>query len=109
MKWNLLVLLMLLLICGCGKPHTKLEQTTLRLKSGMNKPEVKQLFVGFGLSETNQVLKIELAKNTRSFGTNNMSHSSIVFTPKGFFSHYEYCSIHFDSNDVIICYDYYSE
>jgi hypothetical protein len=107
MKMYLLVLPVIMFACGCGKHLTKLEQTALQLKPGMNKSEVKQLFTGFDSWETNEVFGVRLALMTKSFSTNNMSSSLVTYTPKGFFSPFEYCAIYFDTNDVTICYDYH--
>ena len=106
MKRNLLVLLMLVLICGCGGRPTPLEQRALRLKSGMNKSEVKQLFADFQMiSESNQVVKVNSA--TKWYGTNKESASWILYGPKqDFIPTLESFMMYFDTNNIIIAHYY---
>lgn len=106
MKWNFWVLLMVLLICGCGR-SALFEQTALQLKPGMNKSEVKLLFADFRLIvESNKVSKINWA--TKWYNTNNESTSWLLYGPKQeFVPTFESCIIYFDTNDIILA-QYYT-
>ena len=102
MKLNLLALLILLLICGCGGP-ARMEQTASELKAGMEKGEVKQLFANYELiEETNRHLEIWAA--AKYYSTNKQSSSSLVY--KGTAAALESCAVYFDSNNIIIAYSY---
>jgi hypothetical protein len=98
----LLVLLTLLMICGCGRP-TKLEQTVSKLQPGMNKIEVKQLFTSFHLSgETNLVAHDINATNF--YSTNKDCAYMIVYG--GSATALEMCALYFDTNDVLVAHYY---
>mgnify|MGYP001593584839 CR=1 FL=1 len=107
MRWNLSILLVLLLICSCGRP-TSLERTASRLKSGMSKSEVKQLFADFHLVvETNYSVNAmdEMHWATKFYSTNKKCASMIVYDPHNLFS-LEMCALYFDTNGVIIAHIY---
>src|SRR5882757_2536624 len=102
MKWNLLGILVLLLICGCGRP-TRLEQTSLLLKAGMNKSQVKHLFAEFPLiGETDLVVKLTPGGTEHTyFGTNKQCATMLVYKSNHMLS-YESCMMYFSTNVVII-------
>ena len=106
MKNSLLILLMTLLICSCNGRPTPLEKATLRLKSGMNKAEVKIVFGDFRvIGETNQV--INFASATKIYSTNRVSTSWVMYGPqRGVIPSLEDCQILFDANDTIIAHYY---
>jgi hypothetical protein len=104
MKWNVCILLMLFLICGCGGRPTQMERTSFQLKAAMNKSEVKQLFAGFDFSSlSNEGYEVQGA--TKFYSSNKQCTSTLVFHPKSLFAP-EVCGVYFNSNDVIIAHYY---
>ena len=83
-----------------------MERTAFLLKEGMNKTEVKATFAGYPiLNETNEVMRVE--DETKMFGTNRICCSRILFNHKQTWgSLSDYCVVYFDTNDVIIAYEY---
>jgi hypothetical protein len=98
----LLVLLTLLMICGCGRP-TKLEQTVSKLQPGMNKGEVKQLFTSFHLSGETNLIAHDI-NATKFYSTNRDCASTVVYG--GSATWLEMCALYFDTNDVLIAHYY---
>jgi len=108
MKINLLLLILICAIAGCKVKPTELDIKVSQLKEGMTKSEVKALFNNFVISnETNRVGKVELIgkhdeANGKLYGTNNIYSSEIFYEGKSPKIFPDYCSIYFDSNNVIV-------
>ena len=100
-----LVVLTLLMSCGCGP--TRLERTASRLAPGMDKSQVRQLFAHFVLWEdkTNGIYAVQAA--TKFYSTNKQCASMIVYRHKNILTPGE-CSVYFDTNDDLIAH-YYAE
>ena len=70
MKAVNILFVLLLLICGCSRgEYNQFEQTVSRLKPGMKRGEVKQVFASFNLiDETNVVYTLD--SETKWYATN---------------------------------------
>ncbi len=104
MNWTAPVVLTLLLLCGCGMRPTQLERTSLKLQSGMNKNEVKQLLSDFRLiGQSNEVIRIK--QTATRYSTNMESASWILYGPDQSFT-LETLKVYFDEDGILIAHYY---
>jgi hypothetical protein len=116
MRWLFFSILSvaLLVACGCGPSSTPLETSAHKLRAGMSQQEVATFFEQFHSGETNEYHDpIEsfsglLGTSGRVvFRTGVERGTSIGYWPRGF--GYEICMVYFDTNGVIVGYNYYRE
>jgi hypothetical protein len=93
-------------LTGCDRP-TSLERTASRLRPGMSKTSIAELFTEFDRSP-GASFEQGLGLLTAAFQTNVETGTLVSYSPKtkGFFEPGEVCSVYFDTNDVIIGFNY---
>jgi hypothetical protein len=103
---------MLLIACGCGR---SLKGTADKLRAGMSQKEVAALFASFNYGKTNEYHDpIEsssglLGTSGRVVFKTGVEHgTSIGYSPNGFVS-FEICMVYFDTNGIIVGYNYHRE
>jgi hypothetical protein len=109
-RWLLLALV--LAAAGCGPaPTTPLQDAARKLKAGMKRADVEQLFSRFRSGgaagfETRVEDNLSRSGDRALFQTNISRGYRVGYWPTGFFSAYELCDVYFDTNDLIVAYSY---
>jgi hypothetical protein len=100
---------MLLMVCGCSS-KTDLERAADKLASGLHKTNVTSLFKGFSAG-TGRFDGPLGGSSLKLFQTNVTNGTDVRFAPQNFgvFSQLEVCYVYFDTNDIIVGYQYMRE
>ena len=104
--------LAILAMTCCSPPaQTPLEKTSSRLKQGMIQKEVDSLFYRFAPSRKDfkaVVGPLGAADRSVFYRTNAQRGTVVTYWPKsmGVFDSFECCRVHFDTNGVILGYQY---
>ena len=111
-----ILIVLSLMACGCGPSSTPLETNARKFRAGISQKEVSVLFERFHSGETNEYHDpIEsfcgvLGTSGRVvFKTGVERGTSIGYWPEGYFSAFELCVVYFDTNGIIVGYNYYRE
>ena len=111
---NWTAILLVIATTGCGpKPNTPLHKAALQLKSGMTRTNVESLFSAFSHSRPEEfegkladIFVVEdplVIYDTKIDRGTQLSYSGDM---SGFVSHFEMCTIYFNTNNVIVGYRY---
>jgi hypothetical protein len=105
----IIALLTALLVSGCGRHGTNLEETSMKLKAGMTESNVVTLFASFP-DQRREYEAINIAFPTKRFQPNPYSVWSIIYysNQKDFVGIQlsELCQVYFDANNIITEYRY---
>ena len=94
----------MLLLVGCIKRMTPLEEASQKLTAGMTRNEVAAVFSGFSFAGRGDR---EVFAPTKVYQSGVKSGETITFKPRdGVFSPAEDCNVFFDTNGIIIAYRY---
>jgi hypothetical protein len=107
--YSILVIVAFLSV-GCDQRPDELEQKSFQLTNGLTITGVSNLFSGFPTVAVDENGQFTPAKTTRCFQTNQPCAKTLMYKPKKVPGNdplwFEWCEIWFDTNGVIVAYEY---